>query len=187
MCFSKVLNTPNWETQTLTKSKNPSFSSTSHFCHILDLKYRQFRIDIVKVSLVKTEFVCIVLFLRRVSCGKLARVNLQRNKAMVSVFQEEFRNFRFRKYRNNRAKQLLLWRSMVTLTCRPLPPTLLPLSTLSLQDGRLSGKLVSSEDALFAETVVGVAVVIVAVIEAVLLTEAAGWDIKNQTKNFTLH
>lgn len=55
--------------------------------------------------------------------------------------------------------------------------TLLPLSTLNLQDGRLSGKLDSSET-LFAVTVVEVAVVIVAVIEAVLLTVVVGWVIK---------
>lgn len=51
--------------------------------------------------------------------------------------------------------------------------TLLPLSTLNLQDGRLSGKLDSSVT-LFAVTVVEVAVVIVAVIEAVLLTVVVG-------------
>jgi len=51
------------------------------------------------------------------------------------------------------------------------------LSTLNLQDGRLSGKLDSSET-LFAVTVVEVAVVIVAVIEAVLLTVVVvGWII----------
>ena len=55
------------------------------------------------------------------------------------------------------------------------PQTLLPLSTLSRQEGRLSGKLVSS-GGLFAVAVVGLAVVIVAVIEAVFSpTEAAGW------------
>lgn len=52
--------------------------------------------------------------------------------------------------------------------------TLLPLSTFSLQDGRLSGRLDSSTG-LLTVTVVGVPVVIVAVIEAVtLLTEVAG-------------
>ena len=53
------------------------------------------------------------------------------------------------------------------------PQTLLPLSTFNLHEGRLSGKLSSSEG-LFAITVVGVAVVIVAVIEAVLLVVVAG-------------
>ena len=61
---------------------------------------------------------------------------------------------------------------------------MLPLSTLSLQDGRLSGKLVSSEEVLFAVTVVGVAVVIVAVIEAELLTEAAGWVIQQKFQHY---
>lgn len=55
--------------------------------------------------------------------------------------------------------------------------TLLPLSTLNLHDGRLSGKFDSSET-LLAVTVVEVAVVIVAVIEAVLLTVVVGWVIE---------
>jgi len=55
--------------------------------------------------------------------------------------------------------------------------TLLPLSTLNLQDGRLSGKLDSSETLFAVVTVVEVAVVIVAVIEAVLLTVVVGWII----------
>jgi len=56
---------------------------------------------------------------------------------------------------------------------------LLPLSTLNLQDGRLSGKLDSSETLFVVVTVVEVAVVIVAVIEAVLLTVVVvvGWII----------
>jgi len=54
---------------------------------------------------------------------------------------------------------------------------LLPLSTLNLQDGRLSGKLDSSETLFAVVTVVEVAVVIVAVIEAVLLTVVVGWII----------
>lgn len=53
--------------------------------------------------------------------------------------------------------------------------TLLPLSTLNLQDGRLSGKFDSSTlFAVVTVAVVEVAVVIVAVIEAVLLTVVAG-------------
>lgn len=56
---------------------------------------------------------------------------------------------------------------------------MLPLSTLNLQDGRLSGKFVSSGN-LFVVTVVGVAVVIVAMIEAVWPREAAGWGLKKK-------
>jgi len=55
---------------------------------------------------------------------------------------------------------------------------LLPLSTLNRQDGRLSGKLDSSETLFVVATVVEVAVVIVAVIEAVLLmVVVVGWII----------
>lgn len=57
---------------------------------------------------------------------------------------------------------------------------MLPLSTFNLQDGRLSGKLDSSETLFGVVTVVEVAVVIVAVIEAVVLLTVVvvvGWII----------